>query len=145
MSQVPVSLHLDHGTDEGQLTSALSQGFHSLMVDGSALPLEANSALTRRVVAAAHAAGVLVEAELGRIAGEEDGVTVADLEARMTSPAQVRAGSNPTHSIKLHPLAQPCALLRLALPFELIFLASGLCMLLVFLMISGSKRVRVAL
>lgn len=85
--------------------SALREGFHSVMVDGSALPVDANSALTQRVAAAAHAAGVLVEAELGRIAGEEDGVTVADLEARMTSPTQVRDRSRGGSILTLHSIS----------------------------------------
>ncbi len=71
---VPVALHLDHGTFEGA-KAALEAGFTSVMFDGSSLPLEENIAKTKEIVALAHKMGASVEAEVGAIGGEEDGVT----------------------------------------------------------------------
>lgn len=73
---VPVSLHLDHGTFEGSMR-ALEAGFSSIMFDGSSYPIEENVEKTREVIKKAHALGVSVEAEVGGIGGEEDGVTSA--------------------------------------------------------------------
>ncbi|HKL60763.1 MAG TPA: class II fructose-1,6-bisphosphate aldolase [Acholeplasma sp.] len=70
---VPVAVHLDHGTYEGSY-KALAAGFTSIMFDGSHYPIEENVEKTREIVAAAHAKGVSVEAEVGSIGGEEDGV-----------------------------------------------------------------------
>ncbi|QIK68998.1 class II fructose-1,6-bisphosphate aldolase [Erysipelothrix sp. HDW6C] len=70
---VPVALHLDHGSYEGA-KAALAAGFTSVMYDGSHLDLEANLAQTRDIVAIAHAQGASVEAEVGSIGGEEDGI-----------------------------------------------------------------------
>jgi len=70
---VPVAIHLDHGTYEGAF-KALEAGFTSIMFDGSHYPFEENLAKTKEVVAACHAKGVSVEAEVGSIGGEEDGV-----------------------------------------------------------------------
>ena len=70
---VPVALHLDHGTYEGA-KAALKAGFTSVMFDGSALPLEENIAKTKEIVTLAHFCGATVEAEVGAIGGEEDGV-----------------------------------------------------------------------
>lgn len=71
---VPVALHLDHGSYEGSL-QALEAGFSSIMFDGSHYPIEENVEKTRDVLKKAHAMGVSVEAEVGGIGGEEDGVT----------------------------------------------------------------------
>src|SRR5690606_33222820 len=80
---VPVAVHLDHGTFEGSF-KALRAGFTSIMFDGSHYPFEENLQKTKQVLAAAHAMGVSVEAEVGSIGGEEDGVVglgeVADIE-----------------------------------------------------------------
>ncbi len=80
---VPVAVHLDHGTYEGAL-NALEAGFTSIMYDGSSLPFEENLEKTKEVVKLCHAKGVSVEAEVGSIGGEEDGVVgageLADLE-----------------------------------------------------------------
>lgn len=65
------------------------QGFDSVMVDGSHLSLEDNIAYTNKIVAAAHAKGLAVEAEIGRLSGTEDGLTVEEYEARFTSVDQV--------------------------------------------------------
>ena len=70
---VPVALHLDHGTFEGA-KAALEAGFTSIMFDGSHYPLEENIEKTKEIVALCHAKGVSVEAEVGAIGGEEDGV-----------------------------------------------------------------------
>ncbi len=70
---VPVALHLDHGSYEGSF-AAMDAGFSSVMYDGSALPLEENLEKTREVVKEAHSRGISVEAEVGSIGGEEDGV-----------------------------------------------------------------------
>ncbi|HSH24371.1 MAG TPA: class II fructose-1,6-bisphosphate aldolase [Massilibacterium sp.] len=75
---VPVAIHLDHGSSFEKCVEAIHAGFPSVMIDGSHLPLEENIALTKRVVDVAHALGVSVEAELGRIGGEEDDVIVAE-------------------------------------------------------------------
>lgn len=75
---VPVAIHLDHGSSFEKCVEAIQAGFPSVMIDGSHLPLEENIALTKRVVDVAHALDVSVEAELGRIGGEEDDVIVAE-------------------------------------------------------------------
>ncbi len=80
---VPVAVHLDHGTFEGAYR-AMRAGFTSVMFDGSHYPFAENLEKTKQIVAAAHAVGVSVEAEVGSIGGEEDGVVglgeVADPE-----------------------------------------------------------------
>ena len=70
---VPVALHLDHGTYEGA-KAALKAGYSSVMFDGSHYPLEENLAKTKEIVTIAHFMGATVEAEVGTIGGEEDGV-----------------------------------------------------------------------
>ncbi|HHX07167.1 MAG TPA: fructose-bisphosphate aldolase, partial [Erysipelothrix sp.] len=70
---VPIALHLDHGSYEGSF-AAMDAGFSSVMYDGSALPLEENLEKTREVVKVAHSRGISVEAEVGSIGGEEDGI-----------------------------------------------------------------------
>lgn len=78
-----MAVHLDHGTYEGAL-NALEAGFTSIMYDGSSLPFEENLKKTKEIVKLCHAKGVSVEAEVGSIGGEEDGVIgageLADLE-----------------------------------------------------------------
>lgn len=86
---VPVGVHLDHSTREEDVRLALDCGVDSIMVDGSHLPLHENIAFTKRMVQLAHARGVVVEAELGRLAGEEDGLSVSEKEAKMTDPDKV--------------------------------------------------------
>ena len=85
-AKVPVALHLDHGTDLSEIVKCLRFGFTSIMVDGSKHPLEENIAMTQRVVEMCHAVGVSVEAELGKIGGTEDNVTVNEREATFTDP-----------------------------------------------------------
>jgi fructose-bisphosphate aldolase class II len=86
---VPVVLHLDHGTGLEQNAHALRAGFTSLMFDGSRLPYEENVAATCRVVQMAHAAGIPVEAELGKVLGR--GVSLDEVRAAMTDPDQAVA------------------------------------------------------
>lgn len=71
---VPVAIHLDHGSSFEQCAKAIHAGFTSVMIDASAKPFEENVALTKKVVELAHFHGVSVEAELGIVGGEEDGV-----------------------------------------------------------------------
>jgi fructose-bisphosphate aldolase class II len=85
---IPVALHLDHGEDYRQVITCIRAGFSSVMIDGSKHPLPANIALTRKVVEAAHWVGVSVEAELGRLGGAEDDLTVDEKEAGFTDPAE---------------------------------------------------------
>ena len=85
-SDLPVVLHLDHGPDFDLCKACIDGGFTSVMIDGSHLPYEENIAVTRKVVEYAHAKGVWVEAELGRIEGVEEDV-VAE-KTVYTDPAQ---------------------------------------------------------
>jgi len=87
-SFVPVALHLDHGTSFEQVMQCIRAGFSSVMIDGSRHPLDGNIALTRKVVEAARAVGISVEAELGRIGGAEDDITVGEREAFFTDPGE---------------------------------------------------------
>lgn len=83
---VPISLHLDHGTDMGIIEQCITGGFTSVMIDGSHLSFEENIAVTREVVEKARPAGVSVEGELGRLAGVEDQISVAEKDALFTDP-----------------------------------------------------------
>ncbi|NLM51692.1 MAG: class II fructose-1,6-bisphosphate aldolase [Firmicutes bacterium] len=85
---VPVVLHLDHGTSFAQAMQCLRYGFSSVMFDGSKYPLAENIAKTRQVVQVAHAMGVSVEGELGRIGGTEDDISVEERDAFFTDPAE---------------------------------------------------------
>jgi fructose-bisphosphate aldolase class II len=86
---VPVAFHLDHGKDPALVMEAIGSGHYgSVMFDGSALPYEENVEATRRMVKAARARNVAVEAELGAIAGIEDFVSVEERDAHLTDPAQ---------------------------------------------------------
>lgn len=87
-TDVPVVLHLDHGTSFEQCMQCIRAGFTSVMIDGSKLPLAENIALTRKVVEVARAVGVSVEAELGKIGGTEDDITVSEREALFTDPEE---------------------------------------------------------
>ncbi|MGC4377316.1 class II fructose-1,6-bisphosphate aldolase [Fictibacillus sp. Mic-4] len=85
---VPVAIHLDHGSSFEKCVEAMYAGFTSVMIDGSHYPLEENIALTKRVVDVAHTLGVSVEAELGRIGGQEDDLVVEDAEAMYAIPSE---------------------------------------------------------
>src|SRR5690554_2805242 len=89
-SSVPVALHLDHASSFEVIVKAIRNGYTSVMFDGSQLPYEENVALTREVVRFAHAAGVVVEGELGKIGGTEDKITVSQAEASFTVPEEAR-------------------------------------------------------
>ncbi len=87
---VPVAIHLDHGSSFEKCVEAIHAGFTSVMIDGSHHPLAENIELTKRVVSAAHTLGVSVEAELGRIGGQEDDLVVDDAEAAYAIPAECK-------------------------------------------------------
>ena len=86
---LPIALHLDHGADFDICKSCIDGGFTSVMIDGSHHDYEDNVALTKKVVEYAHAHGVVVEGELGQLAGIEDDVNVSAEDANFTNPAQV--------------------------------------------------------
>lgn len=86
---LPIALHLDHGPDFETCKSCIDGGFTSVMIDGSSLPYEENVALTKKVVEYAHAHGVVVEGELGTLAGVEDDVQVEAGSESYTNPDQV--------------------------------------------------------
>ena len=86
---IPIALHLDHGADFEICKACIDSGFTSVMIDGSHHSFEENIELTKKVVEYAHARGVVVEAELGRLAGIEDDVNVSDEDASYTRPEEV--------------------------------------------------------
>ncbi len=88
--EVPVALHLDHGPDFETCKMCVDAGFTSVMFDGSKYDFEENIRLTKEVVDYAHAHGVVVEAELGKLAGIEDDVNVAASDAMYTDPEQAK-------------------------------------------------------
>ena len=81
-----IALHLDHGEDFDICKKCIDDGFTSVMIDGSKHPFEENIALTKQVVDYAHAHGVVVEAELGKLAGVEDNIKVDARSATFTDP-----------------------------------------------------------
>lgn len=83
---VPVAIHLDHGSSFEKCVEAMYAGFTSVMIDGSHHPLAENIDLTKKVVKVAHVLGVSVEAELGRIGGQEDDLIVTELEQSYAIP-----------------------------------------------------------
>ncbi|MBQ1421207.1 MAG: class II fructose-1,6-bisphosphate aldolase [Firmicutes bacterium] len=83
-----ICLHLDHGADFEICKACVDNGFTSVMIDGSQYPFEENVALTKRVVEYAHDHGVVVEAELGKLAGVEDDVNVDARSAKFTDPEE---------------------------------------------------------
>lgn len=83
---IPVALHLDHGADFEICKDCIDNGFTSVMIDGSKYPFEENVSLTKKVVEYAHAHGVTVEAEIGKLAGIEDDVNVSSDDAMYTNP-----------------------------------------------------------
>ncbi len=86
---VPIALHLDHGKSFEICKACVDDGFTSVMIDASSLEFEQNIELTRKVVEYAHARGVVVESELGAIAGVEDDVCVDDKYGKFTHPDDV--------------------------------------------------------
>ncbi len=89
-TDIPIALHLDHGPDFETCKMCIDAGFTSVMFDGSKYDFEENVRLTKEVVDYAHAKGVVVEAELGKLAGVEDDVNVAEDDARYTDPLQAK-------------------------------------------------------
>ena len=85
---VPISVHLDHSASPDDIRTALAAGASSIMADGSHLPFDDNIAFTHEMAALARAQDAFVEAELGRLSGTEDDLTVPEYEARLTDPRQ---------------------------------------------------------
>lgn len=94
---VPVMLHLDHGPNLEWVLKAIRYGFSSVMIDASRLPLEDNIALTKTVVELCHPLGIEVEAELGRITGTDDDLTVDERLATLCRPADALQFVEETH------------------------------------------------
>lgn len=88
--EIPIALHLDHGSSYELCKDCIDGGFTSVMFDGSSKPYEANVEEARKVVEYAHKYNVTVEAELGQLAGIEDAVAVSASDASYTDPAQVQ-------------------------------------------------------
>lgn len=86
--EVPVVLHLDHGSSFAVVMQCIRAGFSSVMFDGSHHPFDENIALTKKVVEAAHLVGVSVEGELGTIGGTEDDLAVAEEDAAFAKPEE---------------------------------------------------------
>ena len=87
---IPIALHLDHGPDFETCKMCIDNGFSSVMIDGSKYDFEENIELTKKVVEYAHSKGVVVEAELGKLAGIEDDVNVSASDAMYTDPDQAK-------------------------------------------------------
>ena len=85
---IPIAIHLDHGPDFETCKMCIDNGFTSVMFDGSKYDFEENIRLTKEVVDYAHSKGVVVEAELGKLAGIEDDVNVSSSDAMYTDPDQ---------------------------------------------------------
>jgi tagatose bisphosphate family class II aldolase len=88
LHRIPMALHVDHCTSFGTIIQCIQAGYTSVMIDGSKLPYQENINLVRKVVEVAKPAGVLVEAELGKIGGTEDQLTVDEREATFTVPEE---------------------------------------------------------
>ena len=88
-TDLPIAVHLDHGPDFETCKSCIDGGFSSVMIDKSGLPFEENIAITKQVVEYAHDHGVVVEAELGTLAGVEDDVKVSAEDSSYTRPEEV--------------------------------------------------------
>lgn len=86
---IPIALHLDHGDSFETCKFCIDGGYTSVMIDASSKPFEENIAITRKVVEYAHDHGVVVEAELGALAGVEDDINVSADQARYTRPEEV--------------------------------------------------------
>ncbi|KAI4326283.1 hypothetical protein MLD38_031612 [Melastoma candidum] len=87
-ANVPITVHFDHGTSKEDLIKAVDSGFHSVMADGSHLSYEENISYTKFISTLAHSKDLLLEAELGRLSGTEDDLTVEDYEALLTDVSQ---------------------------------------------------------
>ena len=89
-TDISIALHLDHGPDFETCKECIDAGFTSVMIDGSKYSFEENVELTKKVVEYAHPKGVVVEAELGKLAGIEDDVNVSEKDAMYTNPEQAK-------------------------------------------------------
>ncbi|KAL8139718.1 hypothetical protein V2J09_005739 [Rumex salicifolius] len=89
-ASVPITVHFDHGSSKEELVEVLELGFDSVMVDGSHRSFEENVSYTKFISDLAHSKNMMVEAELGRLSGTEDDLTVEEYEARMTDINQAR-------------------------------------------------------
>lgn len=87
-SSVPISLHLDHGTDVELIKEAIHKGYSSVMIDASKFPFEENIAISRQVVEEAASVGVAVEGEIGIVGGVEDDIVVEADDAIYTTPEE---------------------------------------------------------
>lgn len=87
---IPIAIHLDHGADFEACKMCIDNGFTSVMIDGSKHSFEENIEITKKVVEYAHERGVVVEAELGQLAGIEDDVNVSEADAKYTNPEQAK-------------------------------------------------------
>jgi fructose-bisphosphate aldolase, class II len=87
-TRVPIAFHLDHGTTYEVIIRCIAGGMTSVMIDGSKFGLEENIVVTREIVKVAHACGISVEAELGRLGGIEDNINVDERDARFTKPEE---------------------------------------------------------
>ena len=94
--ELPIALHLDHGADFQTCKDCVDSGFTSVMIDASSKPFEENIEITKKVVDYAHAHGVVVEAELGTLAGIEDDVKVEEGASSYTNPEDVQEFVNST-------------------------------------------------
>ncbi|BCD47721.1 class II fructose-bisphosphate aldolase [Helicobacter suis] len=101
--QIPVALHLDHGTSFESCKRAVDAGFTSVMIDASHHPFKENLELTTQVVKYAHAHGVSVEAELGRLMGIEDNISVDEKEAVLVNPNEAEEFVQKSHVDYLAP------------------------------------------
>ena len=88
LAKVPAVVHLDHSISAVAISNALAAGLLSIMADGSHLSYDENVTFAREMATLAHARGAAVEAELGRLSGTEDSLTVSEFEARLTDPVQ---------------------------------------------------------
>ena len=93
---VPMPVHLDHSTSADDIHAALAAGLTSIMADGSHLAYVENMAFTQEMTALVHMHGGAVEAELGRLSGTEDGLTIPEYEAKLTQPDQAADFVNQT-------------------------------------------------
>ena len=95
-TDIPIAMHLDHGADFETCKASIDDGFSSVMIDASSKPWDENIAITKKVVEYAHDHGVVVEAELGKLAGVEDDVKVEAKDAMFTSPDEVEEFTSKT-------------------------------------------------
>lgn len=89
-TEIPMALHLDHGTQIEDIVGCIEAGFSSVMMDGSKYELDRNIAITKQAAELAHQRGLSIEGELGKIFGAEDLVNVSKREASMTDPEEAK-------------------------------------------------------